>query len=140
MATIFSFTLLEGLPTAVTTLACEILTKTSPGTFIYSIFSATLGRWYTNCLLVSLNSRDYIRDMGHMPPTVDSIPLTTSNRFSSGERRRQHNETFQINIETRTDTTYNHSDSYIQAPAVAFTSEGKTAKDIHGKSGPDINF
>ncbi|KAJ3987981.1 hypothetical protein F5890DRAFT_623292 [Lentinula detonsa] len=32
-----------------------------PGTFIYIFVYVSMGRFYTNCLLVTLNSRDYIR-------------------------------------------------------------------------------
>ncbi|KIY45717.1 hypothetical protein FISHEDRAFT_76265 [Fistulina hepatica ATCC 64428] len=170
------FTLSTGLPTMLTALACEILIKTSPETPFFLIFIVTLGRWYTNCLLVNLNARDYINGMADMPSMgLELIPLATLNCCPSEERRRPYNaslvaarnsfalyaaslasasiaavpihqilsshpfflpspvwshETFQINIETRTDIAYDHPDPCIQTPAIVFDPEGKSGLNM----------
>ncbi|KAJ3761261.1 hypothetical protein EV360DRAFT_80429 [Lentinula raphanica] len=55
------FTFNTGIPTSLLSILTLILLEGVPGTFIYIFVYVSLGRFYTNCLLVTLNSRDYIR-------------------------------------------------------------------------------
>ncbi|KAJ3732399.1 hypothetical protein DFJ43DRAFT_1073724 [Lentinula guzmanii] len=50
-----------GIPTSLCSIVTLILLEGVPGTFIYIFVYVSMGRFYTNCLLVTLNSRDYIR-------------------------------------------------------------------------------
>ncbi|KAJ7224300.1 hypothetical protein GGX14DRAFT_649470 [Mycena pura] len=55
------FTFNTGLPTSLCALLTAIFVAASPSTFLYIFFYLLLGRLYTNSLLVTLNSRDYIK-------------------------------------------------------------------------------
>ncbi|GAV99376.1 hypothetical protein LENED_000830 [Lentinula edodes] len=55
------FTFNTGIPTSLCSIVTLILLEGVPGTFIYIFVYVSMGRFYTNCLLVTLNSRDYIR-------------------------------------------------------------------------------
>ncbi|KAJ3838648.1 hypothetical protein F5878DRAFT_619006 [Lentinula raphanica] len=55
------FTFNTGIPTSLLSILTLILLEGVPGTFIYIFVYVSMGRFYTNCLLVTLNSRDYIR-------------------------------------------------------------------------------
>ncbi|KAJ6568574.1 hypothetical protein B0H19DRAFT_1256327 [Mycena capillaripes] len=55
------FTFNTGLPPAISAILCAVTNILYPNTFIYIFFFMILGRLYTNSLLVTLNSRDYIR-------------------------------------------------------------------------------
>ncbi|KIY47809.1 hypothetical protein FISHEDRAFT_74336 [Fistulina hepatica ATCC 64428] len=106
------FTFSTGLPTALAALLSEITAQTNPDTLIYVLFNTFV---YTNCLLVSLNSRDYIRGMGNLMSTsvmIENLPLSVR----SGERnaRQTQDGAFRINVET---TVYN-STSSVKEPGV----------------------
>ncbi|KAJ4477520.1 hypothetical protein J3R30DRAFT_227636 [Lentinula aciculospora] len=55
------FTFNTGIPTSLCSIITLVLLEGVPGTFIYIFVYVSMGRFYTNCLLVTLNSRDYIR-------------------------------------------------------------------------------
>ncbi|KAJ7658256.1 hypothetical protein DFH06DRAFT_1327543 [Mycena polygramma] len=55
------FTFNTGLPTSVCALAATICISAFPDTFLYIFFFLLLGRFYTNSILVTLNSREYIK-------------------------------------------------------------------------------
>ncbi|KAK7012210.1 hypothetical protein R3P38DRAFT_3402653 [Favolaschia claudopus] len=55
------FTFNTGLPTSVCALVATICVAAFPNTFLYIFFFLLLGRFYTNSILVTLNSREYIR-------------------------------------------------------------------------------
>ncbi|KAJ7182484.1 hypothetical protein C8R43DRAFT_967306 [Mycena crocata] len=76
---IFSFN--TGLPTSFCALACVISINAWPDTLIYIFWYLMLGRLYTNSLLVSLNSREYIRSTGNPDHTTFNLQ---SIRFQSG--------------------------------------------------------
>ncbi|KAJ7112997.1 hypothetical protein C8R44DRAFT_234614 [Mycena epipterygia] len=63
------FTFSTGLPTTVFALLTAIFTSAFPNTLLYLFFYILMGRLYTNSLLVTLNSRDYIK-FGGGNPTV----------------------------------------------------------------------
>ncbi|KAJ7142766.1 hypothetical protein C8R44DRAFT_761069 [Mycena epipterygia] len=56
---VFAFT--TGLPTTVFALLTAVFTAAFPNTLLYLFFYILLGRLYTNSLLVTLNSREYIK-------------------------------------------------------------------------------
>ncbi|KAJ7612491.1 hypothetical protein DFH06DRAFT_1243412 [Mycena polygramma] len=55
------FTFNTGLPTSVCALVATICISAFPDTFLYIFFFLMLGRFYTNSILVTLNSREYIK-------------------------------------------------------------------------------
>ncbi|KAJ6483311.1 hypothetical protein C8R45DRAFT_1215155 [Mycena sanguinolenta] len=55
------FTFNTGLPPAISAILCAVTIILYPNTFIFILFFLLLGRLYTNSLLVTLNTRDYIR-------------------------------------------------------------------------------
>jgi len=55
------FTFNTGLPTSVCALVATICVAAFPSTFLYIFFFLLLGRFYTNSILVTLNSREYIK-------------------------------------------------------------------------------
>ncbi|KAJ7091386.1 hypothetical protein B0H15DRAFT_835807 [Mycena belliarum] len=55
------FTFNTGLPTSICALIATICIAAFPNTFLYIFFFLLLGRLYTNSLLVTLNSREYIK-------------------------------------------------------------------------------
>ncbi|KAJ7765478.1 hypothetical protein DFH07DRAFT_366499 [Mycena maculata] len=55
------FTFNTGLPTSICALVATICIAAFPNTFLYIFFFLLLGRLYTNSLLVTLNSREYIK-------------------------------------------------------------------------------
>ncbi|KAJ6581500.1 hypothetical protein B0H19DRAFT_1115533 [Mycena capillaripes] len=55
------FTFNTGLPTSVCALVATICVAAFPSTFLYIFFFLMLGRFYTNSILVTLNSREYIK-------------------------------------------------------------------------------
>ncbi|KIY48811.1 hypothetical protein FISHEDRAFT_73274 [Fistulina hepatica ATCC 64428] len=94
------FTFGTGLPTALSALLSAITANTNPNTLIYALFNAFLGRFYTNCLLVNLNARDYIRGMNNTTLSdVEDIQLSAR---SCSSRNGTRSNTFRINVETTT--------------------------------------
>jgi len=57
------FTFNTGLPTSLSALVCAICVIAFPNTFFYIFFFLLLGRFYTNSLLVTLNSREFIKSV-----------------------------------------------------------------------------
>ncbi|KAF5366076.1 hypothetical protein D9757_012378 [Collybiopsis confluens] len=55
------FTFNTGIPTSLCSIVTLVLLESAPRTFIYIFIYVSMARFYTNCLLVTLNSRDYIR-------------------------------------------------------------------------------
>ncbi|KAJ7116018.1 hypothetical protein C8R44DRAFT_880401 [Mycena epipterygia] len=55
------FTFNTGLPTSICALVATICIAAFPNTFLYIFFFLLLGRLYTNSILVTLNSREYIK-------------------------------------------------------------------------------
>ncbi|KAJ6452466.1 hypothetical protein C8R45DRAFT_1040710 [Mycena sanguinolenta] len=51
-----------GIPTTLCSIVDVICLNTMPQTWVYMCFFLIMDRLYTNCLLVTLNSRDYIRN------------------------------------------------------------------------------
>ncbi|KAI5899312.1 uncharacterized protein SCHCODRAFT_02604797 [Schizophyllum commune H4-8] len=77
------FTFNTGLPTSFTALWCCIAINVWPDTFIYMLTFFLEGRLFTNCLMVTLNSREHIQQSlagGHS----DSYALSSRDR--SGPR------------------------------------------------------
>ncbi|KAJ7804080.1 hypothetical protein B0H14DRAFT_3883718 [Mycena olivaceomarginata] len=55
------FTFNTGLPTAISAILCTVTIILWPNTFLFIFFFLLLAHLYTNSLLVTLNSRDYIK-------------------------------------------------------------------------------
>ncbi|KAJ7814211.1 hypothetical protein B0H14DRAFT_3878768 [Mycena olivaceomarginata] len=55
------FTFNNGLPTAISAILCNVTIILWPNTFLFILFFLLLAHLYTNSLLVTLNSRDYIK-------------------------------------------------------------------------------
>ncbi|KAJ7139249.1 hypothetical protein C8R44DRAFT_764119 [Mycena epipterygia] len=74
------FTFNNGLPTTFCALACAVAITAWPDTMIYIFWFLLLGRLYTTSLLVTLNSREYIRS------TVNSevLRLQSGLHFQTG--------------------------------------------------------
>ncbi|KAJ7451063.1 hypothetical protein FB451DRAFT_1284571 [Mycena latifolia] len=71
---LIAFTFNTGLPPSFCALAACIAINTSPETFIYIFWFLLQGRFYTNTMLVTLNTRDYIRSAS-ASATMQDIPL-----------------------------------------------------------------
>ncbi|KAJ6573818.1 hypothetical protein DFH09DRAFT_1151172 [Mycena vulgaris] len=71
---LIAFTFNTGLPTSFCALAACISINVSPATFIYIFWFLLQGRFYTNTMLVTLNTRDYVRSAS-AHGTVQDIPL-----------------------------------------------------------------
>ncbi|KAJ7290009.1 hypothetical protein C8J57DRAFT_1274972 [Mycena rebaudengoi] len=86
-----------GIPTSLCAVAACISIKAWPNTFLYIFWFLLQGRFYTNTLLVTLNTRDYIRFGGSCPATPDI-------QLSNGTLNFQQNQsdTIAIRIETST--------------------------------------
>ncbi|KAJ7445090.1 hypothetical protein FB451DRAFT_70003 [Mycena latifolia] len=72
---LIAFTFNTGLPTTFCALAACISINAWPQTFIYIFWFLLQGRFYTNTLLVTLNTRDYIRTVSSAG-TIQEIQLT----------------------------------------------------------------
>ncbi|KAJ7144523.1 hypothetical protein C8R44DRAFT_865433 [Mycena epipterygia] len=60
------FTSSTGLPTSVFALLTTVSIAVFPNTLLYILFFQLMGRLYTNSLLVTLNSREYIKSVGEL--------------------------------------------------------------------------
>ncbi|KAJ7703525.1 hypothetical protein B0H17DRAFT_1194059 [Mycena rosella] len=74
------FTLSSGIPTSFASIASATSLAVSPDTFVYFFWFTLLGGLYTNSMLVTLNSREYIRSRGSDEP----IQMQSRLRFRSG--------------------------------------------------------
>ncbi|KAJ6585741.1 hypothetical protein B0H19DRAFT_1250519 [Mycena capillaripes] len=72
---LIAFTFNTGLPTSFCALAACISINAWPQTFIYIFWFLLQGRFYTNTLLVTLNTRNYIRSVSGTG-TIQDIRLT----------------------------------------------------------------
>ncbi|KIY49045.1 hypothetical protein FISHEDRAFT_58530 [Fistulina hepatica ATCC 64428] len=105
------FTFNTCIPTTLCAVVCVIMIHASPDTFIYIFFYLMLGRFYTNSLLVTLNSRNYIRGASGADNSSNSFSASNSRGqpSSGGMRRgptRQGNEPIAIQIHSRTTNHY----------------------------------
>jgi len=82
VARLMFFAFNTGLPTSVSALLACICINVSPDTFTYMFFFLMLGRFYTNSLLATLNSRDHVRRLGESGNT-DGYPRSSDERVSS---------------------------------------------------------
>ncbi|KAI0057369.1 hypothetical protein BV25DRAFT_1920217 [Artomyces pyxidatus] len=109
-----------GLPTSVSALmACISVSwrkiNVWPETFIYMFFFLLLGRFYTNSLLATLNSRDYIRKAGQNSSESFSLSFRNNPQSTGTVHRMQANypeDPIAIRIDTvnHTDTEYDLED------------------------------
>ncbi|KAJ7644947.1 hypothetical protein FB45DRAFT_899007 [Roridomyces roridus] len=81
---LIAFTFNTGMPTSLCAIAACVGINVSPETFIYIFFFLLQGRFYTNTLLVTLNTRDYIRSVV-APGSVQEFRL--ENAGGSGRDR-----------------------------------------------------
>ncbi|KAJ7476994.1 hypothetical protein B0H11DRAFT_2031525 [Mycena galericulata] len=98
------FTFNTGLPTSICALLATICIAAFPDTFLYIFFFLLLGRLYTNSLLVTLNSRQYIKSASDKS-TREQYSLENSGR----PRMPQEGSSSQrdaITVRIETDTVY----------------------------------
>ncbi|KAJ7436862.1 hypothetical protein B0H11DRAFT_2108832 [Mycena galericulata] len=81
---LIAFTFNTGLPTTFCALAACISINVAPQTFVYIFWFLLQGRFYTNTLLVTLNTRDYIRSVS-APGTIQEIQLTDASAHSPSQ-------------------------------------------------------
>ncbi|KAJ7116125.1 hypothetical protein C8R43DRAFT_1242339 [Mycena crocata] len=93
------FTFNTGLPTSVFALVATVCIAAFPDTFLYIFFFLLLGRLYTNSLLVTLNSREYIKSANEQAIREQySLENSGNPRPQSGSKR----DAITIRIETNT--------------------------------------
>ncbi|KIY72509.1 hypothetical protein CYLTODRAFT_417897 [Cylindrobasidium torrendii FP15055 ss-10] len=98
-----------GMPTTICAILSFAMVKGEPNTFLYIMFYLIMGRFYTNSILVTLNSRDYIRNgsnSGTETRTGNEISLHTVNGNAS------HHPGPNVSIRIETDRVVDESDSY----------------------------
>ncbi|KAJ7623194.1 hypothetical protein FB45DRAFT_98095 [Roridomyces roridus] len=111
------FTFNTGLPTSMAALAATICVAAFPNTFLYIFFFLLLGRFYTNSILVTLNSREYIKSTSD-PASQEHYSLENSGRprppqagtLNGGQR-----DAITIRIETDTMHDYHSSSQDLKA-------------------------
>ncbi|KAJ7330957.1 hypothetical protein DFH08DRAFT_882051 [Mycena albidolilacea] len=79
---LIAFAFNTGLPTSLCSVAACIAMTVAPQTFIYMFWTIIQGRFYTNSLLVTLNTRNYVRSV-IAPSTEPETELTESVRYPS---------------------------------------------------------
>ncbi|KAJ7187051.1 hypothetical protein C8R46DRAFT_1184793 [Mycena filopes] len=95
------FTFNTGLPTSVCALVATICIAAFPNTFLYIFFFLLLGRLYTNSLLVTLNSREYIKSASQAA-RHDHFSLDTSRANTGRGLSRPQRDAITVRIETNT--------------------------------------
>ncbi|KAJ7658124.1 hypothetical protein B0H17DRAFT_1097220 [Mycena rosella] len=103
------FTFNTGLPTSLCALLATICIAAFPETFLYIFFFLLLGRLYTNSLLVTLNSREYIKSSSeHASREQYSLENSGRPRMPAAPTR----DASAITIRIETDTMHDfHSSS-----------------------------
>ncbi|KAJ7022570.1 hypothetical protein C8F04DRAFT_1137731 [Mycena alexandri] len=91
---LIAFAFNTGLPTSICALLACISINVWPDTFIYIFWFLLQGRFYTNTLLVSLNTRDYLRSIT-APGTFQEFPLS-----GQPSAHLSHREAIAIRIDT----------------------------------------
>ncbi|KAI4528486.1 hypothetical protein K523DRAFT_260709 [Schizophyllum commune Tattone D] len=107
------FTFNTGLPTSAVAIFACIAINVWPNTFIYMFFFFLEGRLYTNSLLVTLNSRSYIRNS--VPETSESFGLSTGpsrSRSQYNSSSRPAPDAITIKIDTVQHCDYQQSSEY----------------------------
>ncbi|KAJ7187082.1 hypothetical protein C8R46DRAFT_1058789 [Mycena filopes] len=95
------FTFNTGLPTSICALVATICIAAFPDTFLYIFFFLLLGRFYTNSLLVTLNSREYIKSASQAA-SHDHFSLDTNRANAGRGQSRPQREAINVRIETDT--------------------------------------
>ncbi|KIY48680.1 hypothetical protein FISHEDRAFT_73423 [Fistulina hepatica ATCC 64428] len=93
------FTFNTGLPTSVCAIVAVVAINALSSTFVYIFFFILMGRFYTNSLLVTLNSRAYIRGMDTGGGS-DSFSLTVPSSSRRPHGATTHQDPIAIRIET----------------------------------------
>ncbi|KAF8882786.1 hypothetical protein CPB85DRAFT_1459962 [Mucidula mucida] len=97
------FTFNTGIPTTLCQITALITQLTLPNTSVYIFFYLLMGRFYTNSILVTLNSREYIRAAGRSETTFNDISLVA---FGHGTASRALSRTRSLQeISIRIDTS-----------------------------------
>ncbi|KAJ7157972.1 hypothetical protein C8R43DRAFT_1125111 [Mycena crocata] len=104
---LIAFTFNTGIPTSLCGVAACIAINTSPDTFIYMFWFLMFGRLYTNSLLVTLNTRTYIRNLG---TGINTFPLAAPSNYRFNDRSPQQNTEGTIEIQINSSTTREESD------------------------------
>ncbi|KAJ6610206.1 hypothetical protein B0H10DRAFT_436805 [Mycena sp. CBHHK59/15] len=100
------FTFNTGLPTSICALIAMISITVWPNTFLYIFFFLLLGRLYTNSILVTLNSREYIRSASEQA-SREHYSLEASGRARQPQGSTQRDA---ITIRIETDTMHDFKD------------------------------
>ncbi|KAJ7116964.1 hypothetical protein C8R44DRAFT_983301 [Mycena epipterygia] len=101
---IFTFT--TGIPTSIFALLSAICVRAFPQTQLFVFFYIILGRLYTNSLLVTLNSREYIRSGGTSGGGEQyGLELSAGN-----PRSQQHRDPISVRIRTDTEHDFERQD------------------------------
>ncbi|KAJ7488235.1 hypothetical protein FB451DRAFT_1553678 [Mycena latifolia] len=79
---LIAFAFNTGLPTSLCSVAACIAMTVAPQTFIYTFWTIIQGRFYTNSLLVTLNTRNYVRSV-IAPSTEPETERTESVHYPS---------------------------------------------------------
>jgi len=95
------FSINTGLLTSIDAVASLISITAAPNTFIYIAFYFSLGRFYCNSLLATLNARKSIRGLSRGDESVSLQEMKTGQPMST--KRSQHN-----NISIKIDTTHEY--------------------------------
>ncbi|KAJ7281490.1 hypothetical protein C8J57DRAFT_1297788 [Mycena rebaudengoi] len=103
------FTFNTGLPTSICALIATISITAWPDTFIYIFFFLLLGRLYTNSILVTLNSREYIKSSSEVS-SREHYSLENSVRPRNTQVPRSENGNNAITIRIDTDTMHDFND------------------------------
>ncbi|KAF7308557.1 hypothetical protein HMN09_00704800 [Mycena chlorophos] len=98
------FTFNTGLPTSISALLATICIAAFPSTFLYIFFFLLLGRFYTNSLLVTLNSREYIKSASQNSGSRDQYSLEASGRRFAQQQPQATRDPDHITIRIDTDT------------------------------------
>ncbi|KAK7036566.1 hypothetical protein VNI00_011499 [Paramarasmius palmivorus] len=112
------FTFNTGIPVSLSALLAFISINVWKNTFIYMFFFLMQGRLYTNSLLVTLNTREHIREASSRPSQATSGDVYTMGRFAEqteGDQTprltKSTNSPIAIQIDTTTQRDFNTNDS-----------------------------
>ncbi|EIM83304.1 uncharacterized protein STEHIDRAFT_141116 [Stereum hirsutum FP-91666 SS1] len=128
-----TFSLNTGLVTSVDALIAAITLKVWPNTYIYMLFYLMLGRLYTNSLMATLNSREYIRGTSTNPNSSLSAPQAMPLQSVNRQFPQPHISTF-----TSSPGGHGHDGDHIaiRIDTIAQT-DAQSDKDYYGEAKAD---
>lgn len=97
-----------GMPTTICAILSFSMVKGEPNTFLYIMFYLIMGRFYTNSILVTLNSREYIRNgSNHRTDTRTGNDISLNTVGNIANQRSQN-----VSIRIETDQVVTQDESY----------------------------